>query len=334
MTHDAPDSELARLLAWRPRQPADAAGPAELASLLEDLGSLRLSLSADMGLLASAVEMKAYDIAAEVVEGERHDLAAFGARAGARLEAAAADEPAETDGPAERGTGARRSRRLRALVPAAPALVAAAALVGVLAGIAPGGTAPPSGTTSLDAAAASYAQLYRLHERGASESTLLAASYGLHAEVARVMALASSDPQRAEAALRLLASEVTSVEDDDERADLRAVLAESQRLLAVLEAAVAGAVSETTGALPGSPTDPVTPRPVPLPAPQLAEPAPEPQRASAQPSTTPSPSAPEQPSADGTDEPEPSPEGAPSEVLPGDSITGGTRSILPPPGED
>lgn len=330
MTHDAPDSELARLLAWRPRQPADAAGPAELASLLEELSSLRLSLSADMGLIASAVEMQAYDIAAEVVEGERHDLAAFGARAGAHLEAAAADEPAD------RATAARRSRRLRALVPAAPGLVAAAALVGVLAGIAPAGSAPPSGPTSLDAAAASYAQLYRLHERGASESTLRAASYGLHAEVARVMALASSDPQGAEAALRLLASEVTSVEDDDERADLRAVLAESQRLLAVLEAAVAGAVSQTTGALPGAPTDAVTPRPVPLPAPQPLAPVREPERASAQPSSAPSPSAAGQPSGDDSaDDAGPSPEGSPSEVLPGDSITGGSRSILPPPpGED
>jgi hypothetical protein len=248
VTHDAapdatPDRTADALDTWRPRPPADDAlaydpsDPSDedlrtLDSLLGQIGELRLSLAADMGLLASAVELEAYDIATEVVDGERDDLAAFAGRTTATLAAAAATGPA-----------ARRpwTRSLRAAVPLTPALAAAAALIGVLAGVVPTPVVPPSDRTpATSAAASSYAELHRLQAHGASARALRQAAHGLHAEVARVMALAGEDPAAAEVALRLLAREVTGLDDDEQRADLRSVLAESQRLIAALQSAVTG----------------------------------------------------------------------------------------------
>jgi hypothetical protein len=61
---------------------------AALGALLDDLRRLRLGLTADMGVLAASVELRAFAIAREVVDGERQDLAAFADRAGTRLTAA------------------------------------------------------------------------------------------------------------------------------------------------------------------------------------------------------------------------------------------------------
>jgi hypothetical protein len=327
MAHDATESDLARLLAWRPRPPSDVEPPptarpdaATVGALLDDLSELRLGLSTDMGLLASAVEMQAYDIAGEVVDGGREDLGAFASRATARLR----PDPAGGAIPPR-----RRSRLLRSALPIAPALAAAAALVGVLAGLAPTSSTPPAGPTSLDAAAASYAELYRLHERGAAESTLRRAAHGLHAEVARVMALAASDPAAAEQALRLLATEVTVVEDDDQRADLRSVLAESQRLLAVLEAAVAGVSAVSEGDVGQGPAQVVpTPHLLPTPAPSTGRselPEPEPRSPAPTPSEEPSPS--DQPAPEPTPSPTSSPTGP--GLFPPDGVTAGTGSVVP-----
>lgn len=339
MAHDATESELARLLAWRPRTPADppaqapapAAGPdaATLGALLDDLSELRLGLAADMGLLASAVEMRAYDIAAEVVDGGRDDLGAFASRSGALLRPEpSADPTAPSVADPVAAPARRRSWLLRAALPAAPALAAAAALVGVLAGLAPSTGTPPSGPSSLDAAAASYAQLYRLHERGASESALRDAAHDLHAEVARVMALATTDPAAAEQALRLLATEVTVVEDDDQRADLRSVLAESQRLIAVLEAAVS-AVSAVPGEEASRVLDGVAPTPLPQPVPTpegssgpSTSPEPEPR----QPAPTPGGESPSDEEPTGSPSPTPAP--TPGLFPPG-GVTAGTGSVLP-----
>jgi hypothetical protein len=58
---------------------------AAVRALVDDLRRLRLSLSADMEVLAASVELRAFEIADDVVDGEQQDLAAFADRAGTRL---------------------------------------------------------------------------------------------------------------------------------------------------------------------------------------------------------------------------------------------------------
>ncbi|HWG93776.1 MAG TPA: hypothetical protein VNU66_06075 [Mycobacteriales bacterium] len=321
MTHDAtPDA--ARLRGWAPRRPSEAPAPppedaaARIGALLDELARARLGLSADLGVLASAVELGAYDVAEEVVDGTRDDLRVLGAR----LAASVPPAPAPAAPPPAVSLGRSRRRALRAALPAAPALAAAAALIGVLAGLTPAPRPAPAGPVQVDAAAASYAELYRLHERGGGEAALRDAAHELHAEVARVMALAASDPAAAEAALRELLGAVGAVPDAGARADLRSVLAESQRLLAALEAAVGSTTAAVEDARLPKPQPEVRPpleealrpaaRPAPTPpAPGARQPGASSSTPSAAPSTTPStapaPSAEAQPTPTRSAEPRP-----------------------------
>lgn len=332
MTHDATHDELARLLRWRPRPPADAADPGpdpvQMGALLDEIGALRLSLSVDMDVLASAVELRAYDVAAEVVDGDRADLAAFRDRASARL-SSVTGTPAPP-APVRRGV----VRVLRAALPAAPALAAAAALVGVLAGLAPG----PRTTTpdSFGPASAGFAELFGLQDASATVSGQDAAA-ALREELVRVMALAMHDPQAAARALAPLSARVEQVEDEGERAALRDALAEVAQLLAALDArldlgtvtaAVDDAVTAVGEAGDGAGLSGSAEGPVPVPS---ATPSPEPGASGSD----------EEPggSTTGSPEPEPEPEPTPSptpeasvpDVLQG-GATHGSTGVLPAPG--
>jgi hypothetical protein len=130
-----------------------------------------------------------------------------------------------------------RRSRARGLLPAGPAL-AAAALVGVLLGLTPVAATTAPRSTPTAAAAATYAELYRLHERGAPAPALRAAALELHDHVERLVEVAPEDPAAAEQALRLLALEVAVLDGSEHRAELLDALVETQRLLAELQAAV------------------------------------------------------------------------------------------------
>jgi hypothetical protein len=80
MTSDAARDSLSELASGGPGRLPEADADA-LAALLGDLGAWRLSLSADMGSLASAVELQATGVVDQVVDGARADLAAFAERA-------------------------------------------------------------------------------------------------------------------------------------------------------------------------------------------------------------------------------------------------------------
>ena len=121
--------------------PSDAAA---VGAVLDQLGALRLRLSADLGVVASAVELGEHAIAAEVLDGVRDDLAGFVAAAGAEAR------------PGQAGASAAR-RVLRAALPAAPALAAAAALVAVLAVVLP--AREPGAAASSPAASSSLSQM-------------------------------------------------------------------------------------------------------------------------------------------------------------------------------
>lgn len=299
MTQDtAGDSARRRLQAWLPRAPeepelpappapraaldlplypgdrTDVAGAPELQALLAELDDLRLLLSADLGLVASAVDAGAVEVARDVVAGTQDDLAVFGLRIqhrlrspepglGSRAGAADATEPLAAVVPSP--PRARRSRRLAVL---APVLTAAAALVGLLSGVVPPpATASGPDRSGMTSAAASYAELWRLHEQGAPAPDLARVARRLHAEVARLVELAGLDPATAQQALRLLELELKVLEHPQHGGALAAELAESQRLVAVLRNAVLGSSATVPGDRP--PLQPATARS----APRVARPA-------------------------------------------------------------
>lgn len=318
----------------------------ELSALLGEIDALRLALSADLGAAASAVEVEAYDVARDVVAGGQDDLAAFSVRArhhlAAEPEADAGDSEAGAD-PVSSRIRAGRGRRLALL---APALTAAAALVGLLAGVVP---APGPGATGrapmTNAAAASYAELWRLHERGAPAPRLAEAARELHTEVARLVALAAEDPATAERALQLLELELRLLDDAKHDGALRPELVESQRLVAVLRSAVRGApVGPLLRQLPKeSRPAPVARRtlaepPLEGPAPAVADLSPVVAPEPPPPSSEPEPAEEAPPSPEPTPEPsaEPSPSPSPSEPgswLPNGSDTGdedsGSNEVVP-----
>ncbi|HWH29951.1 MAG TPA: hypothetical protein VNU26_13515 [Mycobacteriales bacterium] len=334
MAHDATHDDLAGLRRWRPRSPGDAAGapaagcapdPVQMGALLDDIGALRLSLSVDMDVLASAVDLRAYDVAAEVVDGERADLAAFSDRASARLSAdAARDAP-----PAPVGGGVVRV--LRAALPAAPALAAAAALIGVLAGLAPGprGTAPDPFVGSN----AGFAELFGISEATALEAERDAAE-ALRQEVVRLMALVMHDPPAAAQALESLRSRVEQVQDDDERAALSEALAEVARLLASLDVRLDATVVTDVVADAGAVREGRVPLPAPSAAPARSDGGTERSAgddpSTGQPSADPSPAASPAPAPSSPSGPEGDSKASVPEVLHGGGANGST-GLVPEP---
>jgi hypothetical protein len=213
----------------------------EVAALLADLDELRLMLAADLGIAASAVELGAFEIAGEAVDGSRQQLAAFSDRAKAHLGVAPASSPAD-DEPRPRDVvplePVRRAWRAgRRLATAGPA-VAAAAIVGVLVGMVPAAPGTPASTPITPSAVASYAHLYRLHETGAPPHRLREAHRQLQAEVAQMLAVADRDPRAAEQALRLLELEAEVLGESEHRAELSDMRAGWERLVAALQAAL------------------------------------------------------------------------------------------------
>lgn len=317
--------------------PPVAAQPAELEALLAELDSLRLSLSSDLGLVAAALDADAPDVARDVLVGSREDLAVFGLRADLALQGAPAGPD---DAPAPPPRNPRRARRLAVL---APTLTAAAALVGLLSGVVPANApAAPERSVVLDAAA-SYAELFRLHESGAPAERLALVARQLHAEVARLVALAGDDPAAARQALRLLELELQLLAGPQHRGALDAELAESQRLVQALRSAVLA----TPAAALADPTladTALAPLPAPVPTPGPTRPrtggdavvvvpaAPQPAAPAAEPEPEPQPQPQAQPAS--AAEPAPAPaeqaaeEPAPAEPTPAESAP----TPAPPPG--
>jgi hypothetical protein len=194
----------------------------------------------------------------------------------------------------------------------------------------------------------SYAELWRLHDGGASSARVAAAARDLHSEVARLVARAADDPAGAQQALRLLELELALLDAPQHGGALAPEKAQSQRLLARLRQALARTpVGEVLAQAPqpGRPAPPPRrrwwscrcprhPRGARA-APRAAGPGVAVRRtaASTQPSTAPEPtsrpsSGPEQsptPAPSPQAEPEPSPSPGAS-LLPPRSPDGGTGS--------
>lgn len=311
----------------------------EVRALLAELDELRLLLSTDLGLAASAVDAGAFDVARDVLAEAQDDLAVFEVRAGHALRDPDEAAPAAPVAPAAPG----RRQRLSVL---APALTAAAALVGVLLGVVPTTDRPATPDRSVTTAAASYAELWRLHEQGAPADRLARAARQLHAEVGRLVGAGASPAAVAEA-LRLLELQRQVLADPQHADALSDELAESQRLVAALRAA---ALDSAAGRLladvplpkvapaPARPSKPaattrddvanareVAPAPQPPVAPQPAR--------SPEPSAAPAPAAGAEPTPDSSRTPSGGPQqSSPSPAPPAAPLPGDTSSRQAPSG--
>jgi hypothetical protein len=253
-----------------------------LDALLREVDSLRLTLETDLSLAASAVEMGALDVAGDIIDSDRDGLAAFERRALGHV--------AELAKP--------RKRRFR--VPAAP-FVAAAAVAGFLIGVVPqtsgGQTSEP---TTTNTAAASLIRLSDAAARGRTSDVVSAASQ-LHAQLEIALQQAKTDPQAANAALKLLERErwaIMSSGEDDNHALLN-VLAASQSLTNAIRLAL-----PTTAVKPPvvRPTTPVVPVVTMSPKPQ----------ATRNPPSSPKPTATKSPTPRATTSPAPHSSASPS----------------------
>ena len=296
----------------------------ELQALLRDLDDLRLSLATDLSLAAAALEAGSPDIAGAVVDSDRAQLADFERRALQHLAEAAAPSP--VDVPAV--VPARRRRR-SLLTAVTPLIATAAAVLGVLGGVVPTGGPQQEPSSGTQTAMASYQELTQLTLEGAEAAEVARAAERLHAELAAIVAQASSDPEAAQAALALLESETMVLGSSADRDQLSGVIAEARDLVARLRAALPALPSAPVRTLrlpspTAAPDDVVVPAQAPsapvLPVPPSAQPEPTPQPS---PETT-EPSEQPQPEQSASS----SPDGSGGGAREGDPVL--PQAVLPP----
>ena len=271
-----PGRRLRLVPARRDATPAEPPRVEALDALLRQVDDLRLTLSTDLSLAASAVEAGSPEIAAEILGADQDALHRFEIRA--------------LDHLAELETPAARKQSVWAQVHVAP-IVAAAALVGLLAGLAPQALGPRNGSQLNVAATDSLQRLQQLAENGDADQ-VRAASVQLHAQLADVVANAKTDPMAAQTALLLLTYEQSAIVHSSDSGALADVLRQSQALARAIVAAM-----------------PAQSRPVATAVPVPAAPKPSPStKTAAKPASSPSPSPATKPSAS----PKPAPSASPS----------------------
>jgi hypothetical protein len=208
---------------WRWTRRADAVRPAStrgteaLDELLGEVRGLRLTFVADLSTAAGAVEAGAPDIAADILDGDRAELARFFRAADERLrelEQAAHRDPATAGAdvvafPTRSRSHARR--RIAVALPAIPLVgaltMAAAAAVGVLP--VPGtsnGTAHHS-TPAITVENSALRQFASVVNSDPSAQQVIAAADKLHQQIVALMQTSNGDPTQANAIAQLLQAE-------------------------------------------------------------------------------------------------------------------------------
>jgi hypothetical protein len=178
-----------------------------LESLLEDMHDLRMTLAADLTAAAGAADAGAEDVARDIIEADRVELARFARVANVRLERLAhvASEPVVRERPAWK-------RRVAVALPVAPVVgamaLSAAAATGVLP--IPGATHPgkpavvradDTGTT------ATFQRLVNVLNGDPNASQVIAAASKLHHQLRELIETSPNDPGRAAEIAHLLQME-------------------------------------------------------------------------------------------------------------------------------
>jgi hypothetical protein len=202
-----------------------------LSALLGEVNALRLTLDSDLTIAAAAADAERDDIAGDILDSDREELAAFAARAQLRLDGVD-DSPA----PAPAAAG----RRLRVL---GPVLVAASVAIALVIGAVGGASTSKQPTTRAlgpnrlvsEQVTASYADLRRAADGGASPSLIVAAAKRLHRSLVPMLHNPSANPASVQRVLHMLAFETAVLENNPAAAH---VLAQARALVARLAAQV------------------------------------------------------------------------------------------------
>ena len=191
----------------RSRQPAANAVPYPLEGILQDVRDLRLTLAADLHAAAAATEEGATQVASDIVEADRDEIAQFRLLAEMRMSRLQRLAVAEPEAP-------RWRRRVVVALPAIPLVgamaVSAAAVTGVLP--VPGAHSPHAPVAPIaqpsSPLSASLQELQAVvDDRAASAHDVIAAARALHRQLAAMIAGTSDNPARAAEVAELLRME-------------------------------------------------------------------------------------------------------------------------------
>ena len=192
-----------------------AAGAEALDKLLGEVRDLRLTFVTDLSMAAGAVEDGATDVAADILDADRAELARFFRAADDRLrelEQAAHREPVTNvvPMPIRPRSGARR--KIAVALPAIPLVgaltMAAAAAAGVLP--VPGTSNAPAHHSTTSAIAVednALRQFETVVNSDPSEQQVIAAANKLHQQIAALIKTSKGDPSQANAIVQLLQAE-------------------------------------------------------------------------------------------------------------------------------
>ena len=215
---------------------ADADVPVE--EVLRDVADFRLALETDMIIAAAAVEADSPDLLAEVIDGERLELATFHDRLLTRLADAAADDE----------IALRRARRAPRSASGwgtrfVAAAAAAIAVAGVGRSVVTPSTTPASQTMVMQTADQRYAD-FSTAVRGDSAIAVQHAADKLHQTIETLIAHHAGDPEMAQRAAQLLQAEIALLQINDP-VGASAVLAQAHSLAKRLKQAAPAGVRAT-----------------------------------------------------------------------------------------
>jgi len=278
---------------------ASPCGAEALDELLGEVRELRLTFVTDLSTAAGAVEAGATEVAADIIDADRAELARFFRVADDRLrelERAAPREPVADVIPMPTRPRSKARRRVAVALPAIPLVGALTMAAAAAAGVLPvPGTSNSTGHHVRSAIASednALRQLETVVNNDPSESQVLAAANKLHQQIAALIHTSNGDPAQANAIVQLLQAE-------------RALLLSTRPPGAQLVLAQAGTLIK---ALSTHTTTVVTP-PITSPKPANVAPAP---TSTTSPKPSPSPTKTTKPSPTPTQSSSPKPSSSPS----------------------
>jgi hypothetical protein len=235
-----------------PAYPADPAVPASIEDLIADMQALRLTLVADLSAAAAAVEDSSERVAADIVDGDRRELAAFLRRTTTRLQGL--PEPEVPTGTVT--VPAARTWRRRALIslPAVPLVGALAMSAAAAAGLLPLPTHSQHHARVLTQrpVSSTFRQFETVLDSDPSASQVVAAATALHQQIAAMLATAPQTPGGVTEAAHLLQLEQALLLRKQPPGS-KFVLAQSRKLAARL-LTVARATAQPTPATVATPS--------------------------------------------------------------------------------
>jgi len=229
--------------------------PDELAELLQDLRNLRMTLAMDLTAAASAIEQGADEVAGDVVDADRRELAKFTRGARERLSALQLGEVELANAAAAPIEAGRRSqawrRRVLVSLPAVPLVGAVALSAAAAAGFVPvpgqSSHSPAHVTVQASAPVAStFHQFESVLDGEPSASQVITAASALHRQLAALLANARQNPSQVGEVAQLLQLEQALLLRKQPPGS-NVVLAESRQLAAkLLQLATSSASPQST----------------------------------------------------------------------------------------